>query len=148
MGEEKRRARRREVAEELQRVASLLAAEEAEALRVTGLSPVQLRALRILAQAAPAGVSCSTIKDGLLSQDPDVTRLLDRLAKDGLVRREKSAQDLRFILNYLTPAGEARLAAAEPALVAHREQRFEGFKNKHLKRFEKLLGKLTDGDCS
>lgn len=54
----------------------------------------------------------------MITRDPDVTRLSDRLVRDGLVQRSRSAADRRVVEVSITQAGQdvlARLDRAAPA---------------------------------
>ncbi len=65
----------------------------------------QYNVLRILRGAGEEGLSCQNIGQRLVSRIPDVTRLLDRMVKLGLVDRMHSTKDRRVVLVKLTPAG-------------------------------------------
>lgn len=41
----------------------------------------------------------------MISRDPDITRLLDRLERRGLVRRSRGQKDRRVIKTRIAPAG-------------------------------------------
>src|SRR5882724_11135215 len=56
--------------------------------RTEGISPSQYNILRILRGAHPKAAKISEIADRMVTRDPDVTRLVDRLIKQGLARRE------------------------------------------------------------
>ena len=64
-----------------------------------GLTGTQYNALRILRGAGPEGLPCSEIGERMITHDPDVTRLLNRLEKRGFVKRaackSRSTSDLR-----------------------------------------------------
>lgn len=70
----------------------------------------QYNVLRILG-GAPAGHPRHEIAARLVRRAPDVTRLLDRLEQQGLVTRERSADNRRHSIARLTTAGRARLRA-------------------------------------
>src|SRR5512141_1335656 len=55
-------------------------------LKAADISPTQYNVLRIL-RGAPEGLACSEIAGRMISRDPDITRLLNRLEKRGLVSR-------------------------------------------------------------
>src|SRR4051794_37405105 len=64
----------------------------AELFKPFDLSSTQYNVLRILRGTCPAGTSglaCSAIADQMLTRDPDMTRLLDRLEKRGLISRAR-----------------------------------------------------------
>ena len=48
---------------------------------------------------------CSEIGERMITRDPDITRLLDRLQKRGLVKRSRGQQDRRVIYGKICPAG-------------------------------------------
>jgi len=89
----------------LQRTADQLQRRLAELLKAHGLSPTQYNALRILRGAGDAGLPCSEIADRMITHDPDITRLLDRLERRSLVRRSRSRDDRRVITARITAAG-------------------------------------------
>lgn len=69
------------------------------------LSPTQYNALRILRGAGPDGLRCSEIGERMISREPDITRLLDRLEHRSLVRRRRGAKDRRVIKAHITKNG-------------------------------------------
>ena len=77
----------------------------AATLRPTGLSPTQYNILRILRGAEPDGLACREIGERMITRDPDVTRLLDRLEERGLVTRSRGAEDRRRIVTRVTGEG-------------------------------------------
>jgi DNA-binding MarR family transcriptional regulator len=46
----------------------------------------------------------------MIQHDPDITRLMDRLEKRGLVRRERDGQDRRVVITRITQSGLDLLA--------------------------------------
>jgi DNA-binding MarR family transcriptional regulator len=87
------------------RTASLLERGVVETLRPYGITPTQYNVLRILRGAPPEGLPCSEIGARMLTHEPDVTRLLDRLQKLGLTERERAVSDRRVVLTRITPVG-------------------------------------------
>jgi len=69
------------------------------------LSHTQYNVLRILRGAARSGRTCSELGERLITRDPDVTRLTDRLVARGLVERERSEQDRRIVITRITARG-------------------------------------------
>ena len=82
----------------------------AELLKTRDLSMAQYNVLRILRGAGPEGATCSDVSDNLVRHDPDVTRLLDRLEKRGLIERARDTKDRRVVRTRITKAGAALLA--------------------------------------
>ena len=74
-------------------------------LKLSGLSPTQYNVLRILRGASGKGVCCREIGERLITRDPDVTRLIDRLEKRNLLLRTRDKEDRRFVTIQLTPGG-------------------------------------------
>jgi DNA-binding MarR family transcriptional regulator len=89
----------------LQRTADQLHWRMSEMLKAHGLSPTQYNALRILRGAGAEGRACSEIAERMINRDPDITRLVDRLERRGLVARSREGQDRRVITTRITPAG-------------------------------------------
>ena len=107
---------------DLFRTADLLSRAPAQLLKSEDLSPTQYNVLRIL-RGAPSGLPCGEIATRMITRDPDVTRLLDRLAKGGLIARRRESKDRRVVLTKITPAGLELLARLdEPMLEIHRRQ--------------------------
>jgi DNA-binding MarR family transcriptional regulator len=95
----------------------------AELLRPYGISPTQYNMLRILRGAGPEGLSCSDAARRMVTHDPDVTRLFDRLAKRGLIERRRSPHDRRLVIIAIAPSGLEILAKLDqPVIELHREQ--------------------------
>jgi DNA-binding MarR family transcriptional regulator len=81
-------------------------AQDAELLiKSHGLTATQYNVLRILRGAGPEGLPCKRIGDRMISRDPDMTRLLDRMEKRSLITRERQTEDRRVITTRITPAG-------------------------------------------
>lgn len=69
------------------------------------LTPVQYNLLRILRGAQGKGRTCGEISERLVTRDPDVTRIVDRLETRGLVRRERDTRDRRVVKIFVTQEG-------------------------------------------
>ncbi len=105
----------------LQRTAGWLMRPVEELLRSFGLTHPQYNVLRILAGAGAAGLPCGEIAARLITRDPDVTRILDRMEKLGHVQRGRGLEDRRVVRAHITPAGLATVRGlAKPVLVAIR----------------------------
>jgi DNA-binding MarR family transcriptional regulator len=100
----------------LGRTFEFLQARVAGLLKQHQLTPVQYNMLRILRGAGAEGVTCTQACERMLSPDPDITRLLDRMEARKLMRRERSRGDRRVVVSWIAPEGEALLAAIEAPL--------------------------------
>ncbi len=108
---------------EIQRTADVLMCGLEELLKPSGLTQTQFNVLRILRGAGPAGLTCREVARRMVTHDPDVTRLLDRLESRQFVARTRSEGDRRVIRVCVTPAGLDVLAALDqPVLELHRIQ--------------------------
>ena len=91
-------------------------------LKAEDLSATQYNVLRIL-RGAPEGLACGEIAARMITRDPDITRLLDRLEKRGLISRCRESKDRRTVLTRITPEGLKILARLDkPVEEAHRAQ--------------------------
>jgi DNA-binding MarR family transcriptional regulator len=100
----------------------LLSRRPALLLKGADLSPTQYNVLRIL-RGAPEGLACGEIAGRMITRDPDVTRLLDRLEKRGLIARSRESQDRRMVLTRITPEGLRTLSELDqPIQDMHRQQ--------------------------
>jgi len=97
----------------LQRTADWLMRGVEETLRSFGLTHPQYNVLRILAGAAAAGLPCGEISARMITRDPDITRLLDRLERRGYVRRGRAVEDRRIVRAYITAPGAAALRSLD-----------------------------------
>ena len=105
----------------IERTAAVLVHAFAEFLKPRGITPTQYNVLRILRGAGEPGLCRHEIRDRLVAQVPDVTRLLDRLEETGLVARERGEADRRLVTTRITADGLRLLAQLdEPVLEFHR----------------------------
>src|SRR5579864_8105220 len=105
---------------DLVRTCDLLSRGPAQVLKREDLSGTQYNVLRIL-RGAPEGLACGEIASRMITRDPDVTRLLDRLERRGLISRCRETKDRRTVMARITPDGLKLLARLdEPVQAAHR----------------------------
>src|SRR5260370_14897350 len=91
-------------------------------LKIEDLSGTQYNVLRIL-RGSPEGLPCGEIASRMITRDPDITRLLDRLEKRSLISRCRETNDRRMVLARITPDGLKLLGRLdEPIEEAHRRQ--------------------------
>src|SRR5438874_13213124 len=108
---------------DLLRTCDLLSRGPAQFLKSEDLSPTQYNVLRILRGAPPAGLPCGEIASRMITRDPDITRLLDRLEKRDLISRCRETKDRRMVLTRITDAGLKLLSQLDaPVLDAHHLQ--------------------------
>jgi DNA-binding MarR family transcriptional regulator len=111
-----------EAALNIQKTADDLMAMAAETFKPTGLSPTQYNVLRIL-RGAGEPLACGEIASRMITREPDMTRLLDRLEKRGLITRCRPASDRRVVATSITPLGvELINSLDEPIVQLHKRQ--------------------------
>lgn len=89
----------------LQLTADRLSRRGAAFLKPYGLSPAQYNTLRILRGAGSEGLPCSEIGERMINRDPDITRMIDRLERRGLVERSREQKDRRVVTTRITQGG-------------------------------------------
>lgn len=113
--------------------------------REANLSTSLYNVLRILRGSHPQPLTCGEIGDRTIANDPDITRLVDRLAARGLVSRTRSEEDRRVVEVQITAKGLALVVRLDPhaermpiALVGH-------VGKAKLRQLSKLLAEVMDG---
>jgi DNA-binding MarR family transcriptional regulator len=101
---------------------SWLFGEMAAAMAPHGITPAQYNVLRILRGSHPKTLTCSAIGERLLDRTPDVTRLLNRLERNGLIQRERAEHDRRVVEVVITPRGLDLLDRLRPDIEAATER--------------------------
>jgi len=71
----------------------------------TGISLQHFNILRILKGKYPDGHPRCEIAERMIDGSPDITRLVDKLVRSGLVKRVKSTQDMRQSVAVITEQG-------------------------------------------
>jgi DNA-binding MarR family transcriptional regulator len=89
----------------LQKAADGTGQQAEQLLKANGLTGAQYNVLRILRGAEPEGRGCSGIGERMISHDPDMTRLLDRMEKRDLITRKRQQDDRRVVKTRITPEG-------------------------------------------
>jgi DNA-binding MarR family transcriptional regulator len=107
----------------IERTAALLSHGVADALRGYDVTPTQYNVLRILRGAGEQGLCRNDVRDRLVAQVPDVTRLLDRMEQMQLVERERAEEDRRMVFTRITRKGMQLLARLDgPVARLHHQQ--------------------------
>ena len=110
------------VFQELLRTSDQLTRELAPVLKAAEVSITQYNVLRIL-RGAREPVTCGEIAGRMITRDPYITRLLDRLEKRGLIERWRETRDRRVVQARITQQGLELLAKLDgPVQEAHRRR--------------------------
>ncbi len=107
---------------EIQKTADILARGAVAIFKSEDISATQYNVLRIL-RGSPQGLPCGEIASRMITRDPDMTRLLDRMEKRGLISRARDEKDRRTVVTKITSDGKELLTRLdEPVQKIHRKQ--------------------------
>ena len=123
----------------LLRTADALARGTEEVIKPFGLSGTQYNILRILRGAGPGGLCCHEAAERMLTHDPDITRLLDRLERRGLIVRTRASSDRRVITAQITPEGLRTLAKLDKPVEECHQRQFRHLGPRRLAQLIELL---------
>ncbi len=126
----------------LARTADRLNDRVAAMLKPFGISPTQYNVLRILRGAGPQGRMCSEIADRMITRDPDVTRLLDRMQKMGWIERARDTKDRRVVITRITKQGLDLLKQIDQPLDEFNESELGHLGQRKLRTLIELLDEV------
>jgi DNA-binding MarR family transcriptional regulator len=128
----------------LLRTADALARGAEALLKPFSLSGTQYNILRILRGAGEKGLACREVGGRLISRDPDITRLLDRMESRGWIARAREARDRRVVKTRITPEGLRLLDELDqPVHELHRRQ-LRHLPAKQLRQLSNLLDRARE----
>ena len=126
----------------LLKVADALSQEAEQLTRTSELTGTQYNVLRILRGAGPEGLACRGIGDRMITHDPDITRLLDRMEMRGLITRERQKDDRRVVKTRITPQGLALLKPLDQPMRDLHKRQFRHMASTRLKTLCELLEEI------
>jgi DNA-binding MarR family transcriptional regulator len=129
----------------LLRTSDALARRGYEALKPSGLSSTQYNVLRILRGAGEPGLACGEVGERMITRDPDITRLLDRLEARGFIARARSAADRRVITTRITPAGLHLLKKLDGVMTDTTRRLMNSLGATRLRTLTRMLDALREG---
>ena len=127
----------------LLRVADSLASQGDQLMKANGLTSAQYNVLRILRGAGPEGLPCNTIAERMISRDPDMTRLLDRMEKRELITRERQTEDRRVVKAQITDEGLKLLKKMDAPIRGLHKRQFAHMTSARLKTLMDLLNEVA-----
>jgi DNA-binding MarR family transcriptional regulator len=130
----------------LQKVADALGQQAEQLLKANGLTGAQYNVLRILRGAEPDGLGCSGISERMISHDPDMTRLLDRMEKRSLITRQREKQDRRVVRTRITPEGLSLLRRLDQPVRELHQRQFRHISATQLKGLIETLDQILPAD--
>jgi DNA-binding MarR family transcriptional regulator len=110
--------------------------------KLSALSPTQFNVLRILQSSGETGLPCGQICDQMITRDPDMTRLLDRLEKRQLIERSRDIADRRIVRARITATALEMLATLEEPLKSFHRQQLRHMNLDRLRTLIELLEEL------
>ncbi|WP_397546626.1 MarR family winged helix-turn-helix transcriptional regulator [Rhodothermus marinus] len=113
-----------------------------------GVTPTQYNVLRILRGSHPGKLTCTEIGRRMLDRTPDVTRLLNRLERAGLVTRSRASHDKRVVEVGITEKGLELLARMQPVVDVAQERLMSRLSPEELRLLSELLDRLRVDDAS
>jgi len=128
----------------LQRAADKLAQQAEQLVKANGLTGAQYNVLRILRGAEPDGLACSTISERMISHDPDMTRLLDRMEKRDLITRQRQTDDRRVVKTRITGGGLELLKQLDHPIRELHKKQFAHMGNARVKELADLLEEIGE----
>jgi DNA-binding MarR family transcriptional regulator len=127
------------------RTANVLAQGLTELLKSHDLTSTQYNVLRILRGAGQKGLAAGEVGERMITRDPDVTRLLDRLERRGLVERWRCREDRRVVYTRITQAGLDAIAPLDDAVVSLHVKQLAHVGHDRLRALIDLLELARDG---
>jgi DNA-binding MarR family transcriptional regulator len=110
-----------------------------------GVTPQQYNVLRILRGAGEAGLPTLEIAARMIEAAPGITRLMDRLERKNLVRRERCRHDRRQILCWITPAGLTLLRSLDAPVAEAGRRVMSGLSSRRVAQLVRLLDEVRAG---
>ncbi|HEU4882555.1 MAG TPA: MarR family transcriptional regulator [Longimicrobium sp.] len=117
----------------------------ADLLRGYDLTQAQYNVLRILRGAGESGLNASEIAGRMISRDPDVTRLVDRLEKRGLVDRWRCSEDRRVVWTRISQTGLDLINPIDAPLNELHRRLLSHLSREKLQTLIELLEEARDG---
>jgi len=125
------------------KIADSLSQEAEQVIKSAGLTSAQYNVLRILRGAEPDGLLCRGIAERMISRDPDMTRLLDRMEKHGWITRQRQQDDRRVIKARITPEGLKLLKKLDQPVHDLHKRQFRHMTGARLKLLAELLAEVA-----
>ncbi len=122
----------------LMRTTDMLSRGLVKVLKTEGVSATQYNVLRIL-RGAREGLACGEIAARMITRDPDITRLLDRLEKRGLISRSRETKDRRTVIGRITADGIKLLARLDKPVADFHRKQLSHMGRKRLRALTELL---------
>ena len=110
-----------------------------------GITSAQYNVLRILRGAGDRGLHCSAIAERMITAEPDVTRLLMRMERLGLLVRHRDSSDRRMVTAIALDRGLQLLDELEAPLRELQERQFAMLSEDEIEALTEGLEKVREG---
>jgi DNA-binding MarR family transcriptional regulator len=108
-------------------------------IRNRGVTSTQYNVLRILRGALPQGLTCSAIGERMITEVPDITRLLARLKAMKLIRQQRDKRDRRVVWTQISASGLELLRQMDPEIQQNPRDLLGHIKESELRELIRLL---------
>ena len=112
------------------------------------ITSAQYNVLRILRGSHPQKLTCGAIGDRLIDRTPDVTRLLNRLDRQGFIERGRAQHDRRIVEVSITEKGLSLLARMQAPMDQTVEQVTCHLSSAEQRQLSMLLEKMRTEQAS
>lgn len=126
----------------LQIAANILESKFEKMISRFGITAPQYNVLRILKGVYPEGHPRCEIASRMLEIAPDITRLIDRLEKQGLVIRDRTHHDRRMSITKITGKGLKLIEEINPYIEEEHKKATKNLTNNECREFSRLVEKL------
>ncbi len=129
----------------LARTFGLLSCSMERFFKSYGLSSAGYNVLRILRGSKMDGdakLPTLEVAQRLVSPVPDVTRLIDRLVRDGMVTRHRGDEDRRVVYVAINAKGQSLLKKIDKPVLEHHKEHLGRLGRADLKKLTRLLEKV------
>ena len=128
----------------LQKTADVIERRYEQFLKRWEVSGTQYNVLRILRGAGTEGHRCGAIAERMVTHDPDITRLLDRMEKAGWIERARDTKDRRVVITRISRKGLDLLKQIDKPLEEFTRSISQHVGEKQLRELADLLNELRN----
>jgi DNA-binding MarR family transcriptional regulator len=115
-----------------------------QVLKEHDISTQQFNVLRILRGQKGIAANLSTVQERMIDKSSNTTRLIDKLIKKELVKRQVCKNNRRKIELFITEHGLTLLKTLDPITETNNKQQMQKLSEKELQTLNTLLDKLRD----
>lgn len=133
---------REEVDLNLRIAVTLMSSRFDKMIEAYGITGVQYNVLRILKGVHPEGHARCEIATRMVERASDITRIIDRLEKNGYVERDRTNEDRRMSITKITDKGIKLVEQITPLIEAEHKKCTASLSENECRELSGLLEKL------